>query len=158
MSKTLELVLDRRWKKETYTIGVLSVDDQRFSETCEDKDRGLTSDMPIEVIKRGKVYGLTAIPRGRYRIDMNTVSPKFKNRPWAKKYGGIVPRLVGVPCWSGVLIHPLNYATESDGCIGPGENKVKGGVINSVEYFCKLMDEHLMPAKVTGKEIWITIK
>lgn len=157
-NKKMEVTLDRRWKKDTYTIGVLSVNGRYFSETVEDKDRGLSADMPIEVIKHGKVFGLTAIPTGRYKIDMNTVSPKFKNKAWAKKYGGIVPRLVGVPCWSGVLIHPFNYASESQGCIGPGQNKVKGGVINSTETFCKLMDEYLWPAKLRGEEIWITVK
>ena len=158
MNDTIELYLDRRWKKDTYTIGVISVDGKRFSETCEDKDRGLTSDMPVDVIRHSKVYGLTAIPCGRYRIDMNTVSPKFKERRWAKKYGGIVPRLVAVPCWSGVLIHPFNYASQSQGCIAVGENKVKGGVVKAEEYFCKLMDEHLWPAKLRNQEIYITIK
>ena len=155
---TLELLLDRRWKKDTYTIGIMSIDGKRFSETCEDKDRDLSADMPIEVIRHGKVFGKTAIPRGRYRIDMNTVSPKFKDRRWAKKYGGIVPRLVGVPCWSGVLLHPFNYASQSEGCISVGENKVKGGVINAEEWFCKMMDTYLWPAKLNGREIWITIK
>jgi hypothetical protein len=154
----MELTLERRYKKPTYTIGILFVNGKRFSETVEDKDRSLSADMPVEVIKHGKVYGLTAIPTGRYKIDMNTVSPKFRNKSWAKKYGGIVPRLLNVPCWSGVLIHPLNYASESEGCVGVGENKVKGGVIKSVEYFCKLMDEHLLPAKNRGEQIWITVK
>lgn len=157
MSKTLELNLERKWKKDTYTIGVLSIDGVRFSETCEDKDRGLSADMPLSEIKSRKVQGQTAIPKGRYRIDMHTVSPKFRNKSWAKTYGGIVPRLVNVPGWSGVLIHPLNFADESEGCIGPGENKVKGGVIKSVEYFHRLMKEFLIPADNAGKEIYITI-
>lgn len=154
----MELTLERRWKKDTYTIGVLSVDGKYFSKTVEDKDRGLSSDMPLNKIKRLKVYGETAIPTGRYRIDMNTVSTKFKNRVWAKKYGGIVPRLLAVPCWSGVLIHPMNFADESLGCIGPGQNKVKGGVVKSTETYYKLMDDYLVPADVRGEEIWITVK
>ena len=38
MNNTLELLLDRRWKKDTYTIGIMTIDGKRFSETCEDKD------------------------------------------------------------------------------------------------------------------------
>lgn len=158
MSNTLEILLDRRWKKDTYTIGVLSINGVRFCDTVEDKERGLSSDMPIETIRSAKVPGLTAIPTGRYRVDMHTVSPKFKDKSWAKPYGGIVPRLVAVPCWIGVLIHPLNYASESEGCIGPGENKVKGGVIKSVEYFHRLMKEYLIPADRARKEIYITVR
>ena len=154
----MELELDRRWSKADYTIGVMSIDGVRYSETCEDADRGLTADMPVNKIRRIKIHGKTAIPKGRYRIDMNTVSPRFKNKSWAKKYGGIVPRLIGVPCWSGVCLHPFNYATESEGCIATGENKVKGGVIKAAEYHCRLMDEYLVPAAKRGEEIWITIK
>jgi hypothetical protein len=153
----MELTLERRYKKPTYTIGILFVNGKRFSETVEDKDRSLSADMPVDVIKHGKVYGLTAIPTGRYKIDMNTVSPKFRNKPWAKKYGGIVPRLLNVPCWSGVLIHPGTDENSTSGCIVVGENKVKGKVINSVKTFDKLM-EILIFAHKNKENIFITIK
>lgn len=158
MSNTLELTLERRWPKADYTVGVFYIDGKRFCESLEDTDRGLTSDMPVNKIRRIKVFGKTAIPKGRYKVDMHTVSPRFKNRIWAKKYGGIVPRLIGVPCFSGVCLHPFNYADQSEGCIATGENKVKGGVINSVETFCKLMNEYLIPANERGEDIYITIK
>ena len=111
----MELRLERRYKKETYTIGKMSIDGKYFADTIEDKDRGLDNSMPVNKIKKMKVYGKTAIPTGTYRIDMDTVSPKFSYRSWAKPYGGIVPRLLAVPCYSGVLIHPFNTAEESLG-------------------------------------------
>jgi hypothetical protein len=154
----MELTLKRRFKGEHYTIGSLNIDGKYFSDTLGDTDRGLSSDMPLNKLKKLKVDGKTAIPTGRYRIDMNTVSPKFKNRGWAKKYGGIVPRLIGVPCFSGVLIHPGNTADDTLGCILVGENKVKGGLVRSQETFMRLMEQHLIPANVRGEEIWITIK
>lgn len=154
----MELLLIRRWPKPTYTIGVLYVDGVKFSETLEDKDRGLTQDMPTTEIYKKKVYGYTAIPKGRYRIDMDTVSPKFKNRNWAVPYAGKIPRLVDVPCWTGVLIHPLSTPNDSLGCVGVGENKVKGKIINSQKTFFRLMDEYLVPAHKKGEEIWLTIK
>ena len=53
----MQLTLRRTWKKDTYTVGNLYVDGLWFCNTMEDKDRGLTQDMPLEQIKRIKVYG-----------------------------------------------------------------------------------------------------
>ena len=38
-------------QKETYTIGKLSIDGENFCDTIEDKDRGLSQDMPEHKIK-----------------------------------------------------------------------------------------------------------
>jgi len=154
----MELTLIRKYKKEKYTIGDLYIDGIFFSNTIEDKDRGLSSDMPLNKLKRMKVQNATAIPYGRYKIDMATVSPRFRNRYWAKPYGGIVPRLLAVPCYSGVLIHVGSDETSTSGCLIVGENKVKGKVINSAKTFSRLMDEHLIPAHKRGEAIWINIE
>lgn len=127
----MKLTLKRIAKKPTYTIGKLYIDGKYFCDTCEDCDRGLVKNMPIETIKQKKVYGETAIPAGVYELNLNTVSPKFHTRSWAKQFNGVVPRLVNVPGFSGVLIHPGNTAKDSLGCILVGENKVVGQVINS---------------------------
>ena len=37
----MKLLVDRAWKKETYTVSRLFVDGVRFCEVIEDKDRGL---------------------------------------------------------------------------------------------------------------------
>ena len=129
-----------------------------FSQTLEDKDRGLTQDMPLEEIKAKKIYGKTAIPTGTYEIDMNTVSPKFKDRSWAKPYGGKIPRLVNVPGFDGILVHPLNNASESLGCIGCGKNSIKGMITDSTRTFHTLMSKYLLPAKVQGERITMTIE
>ena len=50
-NSTLELLLDRKYKKETYTVGDLYVDGEWFCSTMEDKDRGLSQTMPLEEIK-----------------------------------------------------------------------------------------------------------
>lgn len=129
----------RRWKKETYTIGQLYVDGKYVCETLEDKDRGLDMMMKEKDICFIKIYGKTAIPTGTYQLDMNTVSPKFKNVSWAKPYGGKLPRLLAVKGYEGVLIHVGNKPEDTLGCILVGENKVKGGLINSTATFHKLM-------------------
>lgn len=135
----LNLLLKRIPNLPNYTIGRLYINGQYFCDTLEDIDRGLTSNMSEEQIKNIKVYGQTAIPKGRYKINMNTVSPKFKNRTWAKPWGGKLPRLEEVPGYEGVLIHVGNTKEDTLGCILVGENKVKGQVINSRTTFNTLM-------------------
>ena len=137
----MKILLKRIAKRANYTIGKLYLDDKYFADTLEDTDRGLTSDMSVEEIKSKKVYGKTAIPTGTYKIDMNTISPKFKNKSWAKPWEGKVPRLVNVKGFEGVLIHPGNTAEDSSGCILIGQNSVIGKVINSINTFNKLMTE-----------------
>lgn len=154
----MELKLIRKEKEANYTIGDLFVNGILFSQTLEDKDRGLTQDMPLEEIKAKKVYGKTAIPTGTYEIDMNTISPKFQARSWAKPYGGKLPRLLNVPGYEGILIHPFNSAAESLGCIGVGKNSIKGMITDSTRTFHALMSKFLLPAKVKGERITITIE
>lgn len=153
----MELLLSRDYRKDNYTIGRLYINNKLFSNTIEDKDRGLSSSMNELQIKSLKVYGETAIPIGTYDIDMNTVSPKFKDKSWAKPYGGKIPRLLNVKGFSGVLIHPGNTSKDSLGCVLIGLNTKVGIVTNSTEYFHKLMKE-LLEAKLKGEKITITIK
>ncbi len=153
----MEITVDRKWKKDTYTIGVCYINGVRFSETLEDKDRGLDNSMSESVIKSKKIYGQTAIPTGTYEIKM-TYSPKFANRAWAKKYSGKVVEITNVKAYSGVRIHPFNTAAESLGCIAVGRNLVKGKVLQSTIYYQKLVDDYISPALKRGEKVTITIK
>lgn len=154
----MELKVKRKAFEKDYTIGDLFVDGKFVSNTLEDTDRGLTQDMPLEEIKAKKVYGKTAIPKGTYEVDMNTVSPKFKDRSWAKPYGGKIPRLVNVPGFDGVLCHPGNTSESTSGCLLVGKNSIKGMVTDSTRTFHTLMSKYLLPAKVCGERITITIE
>lgn len=150
----MDLVLKRIYKGANYTIGNLYINNSKFCDTLEDTDRGLSQDMPLEVIQNTKVYGKTAIPVGKYKINMNIVSPKFKGRAWAKPWSGKLPRLEEVPGYEGVLIHVGNKPEDTLGCILVGENKVKGQVVNSTATFNKLMSI----LTKTNEEIFITIE
>ena len=75
----MNILLKRIAKKETYTIGKLYIDNVYFCDTIEDKDRGLNQDMPINDIKKKKVYGETAIPTGTYSLIID-YSNRFKRR------------------------------------------------------------------------------
>jgi len=134
----MRLVLHRRYLKETYTIGALSIDGEYFCDTIEDKVR----DLPAEA----KVYGQTAIPYGRYEVELS-LSPKFKR---------LLPMLMDVKYFTGIRIHAGNSARDSSGCILPGENKKKGMVINSTKYE-KLLVKKMKLAIKRGEEISLTI-
>ena len=153
----MKLLLRRIFKGPRYTIGKLSINGVYECDTLEDQDRGLTSQMSLEEIKAKKVYGVTAIPTGTYSINMTTVSPKFKDRAWAKPYKGILPRLEKVKGYEGVLIHVGNDQEATSGCLLVGENKVKGKVINSTACFHELMGE-LLKAHNRGESITIEVQ
>ena len=158
MEETLELLVDRKYKKETYTIGNLYVDGEWFCNTLEDKDRGLKSSMSLEEVERSKVYAETAIPAGRYVVKMDVASPKYNRVKWYKdNFGGRMPRLENVKGFSGVLIHPGTTAVDSAGCIIVGLNKKKGNVLESRVTFTKLWKK-LEEAHKSKKTIYLTIK
>lgn len=117
----LNLKLERKWKKEKYTIGNLYVNGVFFSNVLEDTVRGLRQDMTPEEIKKIKIHGQTAIPSGRYEIRV-TLSARFRRQ---------LPILLNVPGYAGVRIHPGNTDANTEGCLLPGKNDRIGQVSNS---------------------------
>lgn len=114
----MELLLKRIFKGPKYTIGKLYVDGKYFCNTLED------------AVRKDKIPNETAIPYGTYKVIVN-MSPKFKR---------LLPRLLDVPGFDGILIHRGNTPSDTSGCILVGENKVKGKVINSTIYEKKLVE------------------
>lgn len=157
----MELLLKRRFKGPKYTIGSLYINDIYECDTIEDTDRGLHNNMPEEEIKLKKIYGQTAIPYGKYKIDMNTVSPKFSSYSFYKNIcSGKVPRLCNVLGFDGILIHVANGPKGAElvkGCIGVGFNTIKGGLTEGKQVFTNLY-KTLLQAKATGEDINITIE
>lgn len=146
----MELKIIRTCKKKDYTIGVLY-------EKKDGVEKRICNTLEDPVREGEKVYGETAIAYGKYEIDMNSISPKFRKREWAKKYGGIVPLLKDVPNFSGVRIHPANSADELLGCIATGLNTTVGRVTSSTAMYYHLMDDYLIPAKERGETITLEI-
>lgn len=135
----MRLTLKRTYNNAKYCIGHLYVDGEYLSDTLEDTSRGLNSKMSLKEILKIKIKGLTAIPTGIYAISLNTVSPKYsKKKFFMDLCKGKMPRVLNVPGYDGILIHPGNSAKDTDGCILVGYNKVKGGLVNSTEAFIKL--------------------
>lgn len=156
----MQLTVHRQYKKDTYTIGTLYVDGEKFCDTLEDKDRGLFQNMPISTIRELKVYGQTAIPTGCYKMTLDIVSNKFSQYPFYQEVcNGKLPRLLDVPGFDGILFHVADGGKGADlllGCIGIGENKIKGGLINGKETFKKLYAV-LKKAHQQNEEITIQI-
>ena len=153
----MKLTVERKWKKETYTIGRLYVDGQLFCNTLEDKDRGLKESDSLAYLQANKVYGETAIPVGRYTVLMNVVSPKYAAVEWYRSLcGGKMPRLQGVPAFEGILIHPGTTALDTYGCILVGKNKIKGGLVESRTTFAELYAK-MKAAYDRGESITIEI-
>ena len=143
----MRILLQRHALKAGYTIGRMEINGRYFCDTLEDTDRGLRESMTEDEITALKVKGATAIPTGTYRIDMQTRSPRF---------GRVLPRLVSVKGYAGVLIHSGNTAADTEGCILVGENRERGKVLNS-----RATLEHLLvflrSAQAEGEEIELTI-
>lgn len=155
----MKIFLERKYKKETYTIGKLYINNKFFCNTIEDRDRHLDQNMPLSKIKTVKVAAETAIPTGTYNIRMDIISPKYSLKPWYIKNcnGARLPRLENVPGFDGVLIHSGNTAKDSMGCILPGVNDVPGMVTKSKETFLMLYDK-MRAAYKKGEKITITIE
>ena len=134
----MRLQIKRIFAGKDYTIGRLYVDGMKFCDTLE---------LPVALPDgRKNVPQKTAIPQGVYEIVVN-VSPKFKR---------LLPRLLNVPGRDGVLIHRGNTAADTSGCILPGENKVKGKVLNSTPYEQRLV-EMTLDAQSRCEDITIEI-
>ena len=140
----MEILLIRKYKKPTYTIGNLYINGKWIANTLEDVDRNLNSSMSVEQIKAIKKPNETAIPTGTYEVTLNVVSPKFSKYPFYNSInGGRVPRWLNVKGFEGILIHVMDGpkgAELSEGCIGVGRNLIKGGLLQGKEYYKKLYD------------------
>lgn len=145
--------LDRRYKKETYTLSRVYIDEVRFGDgnrfcsILEDTDRNLNNTDSLQSIKQRKIYGKTAIPRGKYQIAI-TYSNRFK-KP--------LPLVLNVPGWEGVRIHPGNTDAHTEGCLLPGENLAVGKVLNSRYWFSKLYDK-IKKALDAGDKVTLIIE
>ena len=143
----MKLLLKRKFLGSEYTIGDLFIDGDLLCNTIEDTVRDHNRDGDLNDLREGKIYGKTAIPYGIYDVEL-TMSPKFKR---------LLPLVKEVEHFTGIRIHRGNTASDSAGCILPGENKVKGKVLNSTKYEMKII-EYMLDAIKEGEDITLEIK
>jgi hypothetical protein len=117
----MKITLVRGKEMGNATPGMLYLDSKLFCYTLEDVSR------PV------KVYGKTAIPKGKYVVKL-TMSNRFKK---------VMPLLLGVPNFEGIRIHAGNTSEDTEGCIlvGTQSSVVAGNynVLGSRDAFSKLM-------------------
>ena len=142
----MELRLERKYRNNNYCIDKLYINGKYFSDVLEDPDRGLTDSMRLEEIKKIKIKGNTCIPQGTYNVTI-TYSPRFKKN---------LPLLNNVKGFDGIRIHSGNKPQETEGCLLPGFNKVKGQVIDSRVTTDKLIAQ-IQQALNKGEKVTITI-
>ena len=153
----MEIIVYRKWKKPDYTVGRMSIDGTLICNTMEDIDRGLDDGMQDWMIRNKKIPNVTAIPTGRYKVDMDTVSPKFSKYPFYMEVcQGKLPRIKDVKGFDGILIHCGVDHSNSSGCILVGMNKEKGKLTDSKETFKKVYTL-MKKAHDRGATIYITI-
>lgn len=109
----MKLTLRREPSNEECTFGVLYVNGRFFSHTLEDP------------VREAKIPNITAIPAGTYSV---IISPSFR----FKRY---LPRLLNVPGYEGILIHPGNTAADTAGCILVGTTRRKNTLLASRAIF-----------------------
>jgi hypothetical protein len=119
----MKLKVVRETKNDVCTIGSLFINDVFFCYTLEDKDRGLKQSDSLLFIQAKKIFGLTAIPSGFYKLTVNQ-SPKFKR---------MLPRILDIKGFDGVLLHRGNSANDSLGCILLGYKKGHNSIFESTK-------------------------
>ena len=135
----MEILVYRKYKKIDYTVGRMSIDGVFVCNTMEDVDRGLDDGMPDWMIKNKKIPNVTAIPTGRYIVDMDTVSTRFsKYSFYMEVCQGKLPRIKNVKGFTGILLHCGADHSHSSGCILLGLNKVRGKLTDTKETFKKV--------------------
>jgi hypothetical protein len=113
----MKLLLERDIKTTLFTLGRLYIDGQFEAFTCEDAVR----EKPGVPVAEWKIPGVTAIPRGTYRVII-TFSNRFQKH---------LPLLLDVPGFAGIRIHAGNTAENTEGCILLGTGRKDGAVTNS---------------------------
>lgn len=142
------ITIDRKWKKDGYTVSRVYVDGEYFGCNClEDTDRGLYQGMSTKDVMAVKKKGKTAIPRGTYNV-IYTYSPRF---------GKKLPLLENVTGFDGIRIHSGNSAKDTEGCLLFGRNDKVGWISNSRFWTDKLIGR-MQESWGKGEKVTIKIK
>lgn len=126
---------------EKYTLGRMYLDNVFFCHTCEDEDRFLEGQVTE------KVYGATAIPRGRYKVETS----------YSNRFCRVLPIVLDVPGFTGIRLHGGNRAEDSDGCLLVGQVRTSSGIAQCATTVQRVIDQ-IEDAADLGIETWLEIK
>lgn len=155
----MKIQVKRTARKDTYTVGKVYVDGKYFCDSLEDTDRGVAQQMPFTSTGGAKgfwtkpdktvvekVYGKTAIPIGTYNA---------RSYYWTK-FKCYVVQLLGVPGFTGILMHNGVTADNSEGCILLGKNNLVGRLDGDRVYMDALA-ARVMAAEKLGERITVEV-
>jgi hypothetical protein len=124
-TKTTDSLLEvvRKVKTTKSTIGELHVNNSYECDTLEDPEQ------------KEKIPGNTCIPEGMYEVVI----------AYSPRYAKPMPRLLKVPNFEGILIHPGNTDLDTLGCIlvGKRSKETPDLIVESRAAFKVLMDKLL---------------
>ena len=138
-------------------MGRLSLDGHVLCDTLEPPSHGLTSATVPKTIQDIKRLGRSAIPAGVYRLVLG-YSSRFSPRPFYKACGGgLVPRLLNVSGFEGILVHCGNTVVDTCGCILVGRRADSSTLVESQKTYSRLMRQYWLPATKRGEPMFIEI-
>ena len=132
------LLLKRRIFTATTTIGTLSIDGDRICDTLEDADRKLEEGGK-------KIYGKTAIPRGKYEVKIT----------WSNRFKKYMMQVMEVPQVEGIRIHAGNTHENTDGCPLCGEAIDEYTLINSRVMTNRVYD--MVEKALKTEKVWLEV-
>ena len=133
---TFETGADNR---EGFALGQMYLETELVCQTVEDEDRHMEDG-------NGKLYGKTAMPTGRYELELYN-SPKH----------GWVPLFKNVPGFTFTEIHKANHAEELLGCVAVGTRRTDMGVENCAPALALIVAE-MRQAKIEDRKVFCTIR
>jgi hypothetical protein len=135
----MKLKLVRDTFTDLSTVGRMWVNGVDKYNTLEDRDRHLEDG-------REKVLGATCIPRGTYVVELNK----------SGRFGKQSPEIKNVPGFTHIRIHPLNWSTETEGCVGVGLTRAPDFIGKSTTAYQELRTA-LMAAVAADETIIIEV-
>lgn len=142
----MELELRRHKSVEDATPGELFIDGVKFCATLEDVVREVV-DQPVA---QWKVPGKTAIPAGRYRVEVS----------FSFRFQTFLPILRDVSGFTGIRLHAGNTPADTEGCIlvglawTPSQPTFIGDSRAAVAKLVPL----IATALKRGEEVWVTVR
>ena len=132
------LLLKRRIFTANTTIGTLSIEGQRICDTLEDADRKLEEGGK-------KIYGRTAIPRGKYEVKIT----------WSNRFKKYMMEVLEVGQYQGVRLHAGNSHADTDGCPLLGEATDEYTLINSRVMTNRVYD--MVEKALKTEKVWLEV-
>lgn len=130
----MEIMVKRMTRTSESTLGSMFVNGEFECFTLEDAERA------------SKIYGRTAIPKGRYEVVIS----------WSNRFQQYMPLLLNVPDFEGIRIHAGNDSADTLGCILVGRTRSPNWIGESRLAYVALMKK--LRAVEKKEKIFITVE